>query len=112
MARRRRTRGLPRRPQVKECEEPPCIHVIYDWKRRIYRVFIEYLEDEGPVYMPLRSEELREAYKDVYLLLGEGFREAGPEETDFLARRYLGASLIVEEAAGEDEETAEGEEKE
>lgn len=101
MARRRRARGLPRRPRVRECENPPCLHVIYDYRRRIYKVFVEYLEDDEPIYMPLRSEELREAYKDVYLLLGEGFREADSDETDFLARRYLGASLIDEGSSGE-----------
>jgi len=82
------------------CPAPPCIHVVYDERRRIYRVFIEE-SDGGLISIPV--SKLESACSDLQWLRSRGFREADMAETDFLARRYLGARP-EEEETGEYEE--------
>ncbi len=76
------------------CIEPPCIYVVVDERRKIYKVFVE--ESDGSI-VSIPVEKLRGACRDLAWVLEEGFREADPNETDFLARKYLHATPAEEE---------------
>jgi len=88
-----------RGPRSYYCDAPPCIHVVYDERRKIYRVFIEE-SDGGLVSIPV--SKLEKACNELSWLKSRGYREADMAETDFLARRYLGARPEEEEEWGEE----------
>jgi len=97
------TRGMARRDRKRRgyhCPDPPCIHVVYDERRRIYRVFIE---ESDNIVVSIPASKLESACNDLQWVKSRGFREADMAETDFLARRYLGARP-EEEETGEYEE--------
>ncbi|MCE4600634.1 MAG: hypothetical protein F7C38_03615 [Desulfurococcales archaeon] len=74
-----------------QCDNPPCIHVVYDERRRIYAIFIEF--DEENIF-PIEAEMLEAACRDLAKARGMGLREANPQETDFLAVKYLNARPV------------------
>lgn len=76
------------------CEDPPCIHVVYDERRKIFAVFIEF--DSENIYQ-LRAEELEKACQYMSEVRQARYREARFDETDYLATRYLGATPAAEE---------------
>ncbi|MCE4606101.1 MAG: hypothetical protein F7B59_02055 [Desulfurococcales archaeon] len=83
---------------VKECDDPPCIHVVFDVSRKHYAVFIE--DSEGTVlYIP--SDKIELAYNLVVELKSKHYKEAVDMEIDELARKYLGAEAL--DALDEDE---------
>ena len=68
------------------CPEPPCIHVVYDRRRGIFKVF---LEDYDGLIIPIPLNTLKKACDSVRAM--KGLREASGDEVDYLARRYLEA---------------------
>jgi hypothetical protein len=74
------------------CPEPPCIHVVLDKRRGIYKVF---LEDYDGLIIPIPLKVLKKACEDIKAV--ENLREASGEEIDYLARRYLEAEPKEEE---------------
>ncbi|MEB3825534.1 MAG: hypothetical protein LRS47_02565 [Desulfurococcales archaeon] len=79
---------------IEECEDPPCIHVVFDIRRKRFAVFLE--DSEGVVlYIP--STKLERAYNLVTELKEKHFKEAVDMEIDELARKYLGAEAESQE---------------
>ncbi len=74
-----------------ECEAPPCIHVVADERRKIFRVFIE---DEESI-VPVDSKVLAEACEALQRVRELGYREAKDDvNEDYLARKYLDARPV------------------
>jgi len=83
------------------CVDPPCIHVVYDDRRKIFKVFIEDQYEGGEtIVTSIPAEKLRKACADLRTVTEKNYREADEAETDFLARRYLRITKIL----GEDED--------
>jgi hypothetical protein len=79
---------------VRECDDPPCLHVIFDVRRKRYAVFLE--DSEGTIlYIP--SNRIERAYNLLAELRSKHFKEAADIEIDDLARKYLGAEAVEEE---------------
>ncbi len=76
-----------------ECENPPCIHVVLDPRRKRYAVFIE--DAEGSI-LYIEAEKVLTAAKEIEKLKRAKFREAEGDEVDELAREYLGAEPVEE----------------
>ncbi len=81
-------------PDVFECSDPPCIHVVVDYSRKRLAVFLE-TSDGDIIFIPF--DRLEQAYKTASSLLARRFREAQEGEIDELAREYLGAEPVEEE---------------
>jgi len=75
------------------CEEPPCIHVVVDWRRKVFTVLFE--DSLGNV-IQVPSSKLTEACRKVEELLKKRIREATGDLIDELAKEFLGAELIEE----------------
>lgn len=75
------------------CENPPCLHVVVDWSRKLFAIFLETSERDY-IYVPW--SEVEKAYGRVSELIEKRFREAKGREVDFLAMEYLGAEPIEE----------------
>ena len=75
------------------CENPPCLHVVVDWSRKLFAIFLETSEGDY-IYVPW--SEVEKAYGKVSELIEKRFREAKGREVDFLAMEYLGAEPIEE----------------
>ncbi|BAF34814.1 hypothetical protein APE_2021a [Aeropyrum pernix K1] len=89
---------MPRRVEKSyRCDNPPCIHVVVDSRRKIFKVFLE----DYNVIAPIPFDKVIAACEDVKtlknLVENEGFREAEAEDVDMLARKYLGAEPYEEE---------------
>ena len=80
-----------------ECEEPPCVHVVVDYPRKRFAVFIE-TGDGEVLYVPF--DRLRRAVEEAGELLRRRFREAQGDEVDELAAEYLGAEPLEDEVEG------------
>ncbi len=77
-----------------ECDDPPCIHVVFDVRRKRYGVFVE--DSEGNIlYIP--ASKVERAANRISELRSTHFKEAAGTEIDELARKYLGAELVAEE---------------
>ncbi len=77
-----------------ECVKPPCVHVVLDWRRKMFAVFVE--DAEGSLlYVP--SEELLAACEKVREAMSKKVREASGDEIDELAEEHLNAVEVVEE---------------
>ena len=77
---------MPGKPKtVYQCPEPPCIHIVVDERRRVFKVFIE----DYDMIIPIPVEELSKACNRLRGI--EKLREAYGDEVDYLARRYLEA---------------------
>jgi len=97
MAKKRRNagKGSPL-PKDYECSEPPCVHVVVDERRKIFKIFIE----DYDIIIPLPFEKAVEACRKISVveeLASQGYREAHGDDTDYLARRYLKAEPSEEE---------------
>ncbi len=83
-----------------ECDSPPCIHVVVDERKKVFKVFLEDYE----VIAPIPLEKVVAACESVRrlreMVSREGFREAEGDEVDRLARRYLRAEPYEEEVEG------------
>lgn len=80
------------------CPEPPCIHVVFDERRKIFRVFIEDQYEGGEtIVTTIPADRLRRACAELRGVEEMGYREADDNETDFLARRYLHITRILSE---------------
>lgn len=75
------------------CQNPPCIHVVRDERRKIFAVFIE-LDPEN-IYV-VGAGELEKACRIMEDVKRDHLREARLEEIDYLATRYLGAAPAPE----------------
>ncbi|RLG86294.1 MAG: hypothetical protein DRO39_03535, partial [Thermoprotei archaeon] len=64
-----------------ECNDPPCIHVVSDERRRVFAVFVE--DWDGNI-LPVPSNELEKAARRLRELARRGFREAGPNDLSYL----------------------------
>jgi len=93
--RRGRQNGRPPSWRYK-CTNPPCIHVVVDSRRGIFKVF---LEDYDGLVIPIPLQALRRACSALSEV--SGLREASGDEVDYLARRYLEAEPKEEEEYGE-----------
>ncbi len=77
-----------------ECDDPPCVHVVFDARRKRYGVFVE--DSEGNIlYIP--ANKVEKAADRISELKSSHFKEAAGTEIDELARKYLGAELVSEE---------------
>ncbi len=79
--------------QSYECENPPCIHVVVDDAQRIFAVFVE--DWEGNILL-IRADEVVKAAERIKHLIDNEYREASPNQADYLARHYLNAEPIEE----------------
>ncbi|MET1128866.1 MAG: hypothetical protein ABWW70_06070 [Thermoproteota archaeon] len=77
-----------------ECRRYPCIHVVVDYPRRKFALFLE-MHDGELVHVPF--EELERAYREASSLLAKRFREAEGEEVDAIASELLGAEPVEPE---------------
>ena len=77
-----------------ECDRPPCLHVVVDYGRKLFAVFMETSEGEV-IHIPF--EKLERAYKMSSSLLAKRFSEARGLDIDYLAMEYLGAEPFEEE---------------
>lgn len=95
-------RRWPQRSAVKvyRCDEPPCMHVVFDERKKILQVFFE---DEEYI-TPVPVKVLLKACEDLKRALEMGCREASGIEVDELARKYLNATPVEEEEVVEGEE--------
>ena len=75
------------------CHEPPCIHIVVDEERKVFKVF---LEDYDRI-IPIPIEILVRACTSLKMIGGGEYREADGDEVDFLARKYLNAEPVEEE---------------
>jgi len=77
-----------------KCEKPPCIHIVIDNRRKIFKVFVE----DYDYIMPVEISKIIKVCK----LIGtdprlKRYREALDDEIDYLARKYLEAEPLSEE---------------
>ena len=79
-------KGKKRDKRVYNCPEPPCIHVVVDERKGIFKVFVE----DYDLIIPIPVEEVSRACKSLEEL-GYTGREAYGDEVDYLARKYLDA---------------------
>lgn len=77
-----------------ECENPPCVHLVVDYPRKRFAVFVE-TGDGEIIHVPL--ERLERVVEEARALRRRRFREAGGDEVDELAEEYLGAVPLEEE---------------
>jgi hypothetical protein len=77
-----------------ECERPPCLHVVVDYSRKVFAIFLETSEGEL-IYIPF--DRIESAYSKASGLLSKRFREAQGSDVDYLAQEYLGAEPVGEE---------------
>ncbi len=73
--------------QVSQCPEYPCFRLVVDYRRKIYKIF---LEDYDGYIIPLPRKEIDRLFELVNTLHPR-IREAEGEDVDYLARKYLGA---------------------
>ncbi len=79
------------RKHMYECREHPCIHVVIDKRKGIFKVFVE----DYDRIIPLSLEELMKAWTIVSSeALDKRLREARDKEIDYLARKYLEAEPV------------------
>ncbi|WP_460123653.1 hypothetical protein [Stetteria hydrogenophila] len=97
MPRRGARQGLPREYR---CDEPPCIHVVLDERKKMVQVFFE---DEEYI-TPIPADKLLKACEELREALNKKYREASGSEVDELARKYLNATPVEEEVLEEEEE--------
>ncbi|WFO76271.1 hypothetical protein J4526_01185 [Desulfurococcaceae archaeon MEX13E-LK6-19] len=76
------------------CSDYPCLHVVVDYKRKVYAVFME-TSDGDIIYVPV--VKIKDAYEKIKELEKKHFREAKDNEVDELAAEKLGALAIEEE---------------
>jgi hypothetical protein len=81
------------KPRTYYCSSPPCIHVVWDERRKIYAVFVE-IDDEN--IFELDPDKLEIACRSLSEVKEKKYRRANLQETDFLATRYLGAKPVEE----------------
>jgi hypothetical protein len=79
-----------------ECEDPPCLHVVVDYPRKVFAIFLE-TSDGEIVYIPF--EKVEKAYLEAKELTSKRFREANGDEIDRLASEFLGAEPVEDESA-------------
>ncbi|HDJ83545.1 MAG TPA: hypothetical protein ENG44_00940 [Desulfurococcaceae archaeon] len=76
------------------CKEYPCIHVVVDYSKKIYALFLE-TSDGDIIHIPVY--EVKRALEKVEELSKARFREACGDEIDWLAEERLGALRVEEE---------------
>ena len=80
-----------------ECSNPPCVHVVVDWPRRRFAVFVE--DAEGSLlYIP--ADRVVKACRELDSLLRKRVREAKNDEIDDLADKYLNAIVFTDTDIG------------
>ena len=77
-----------------ECVRPPCLHVVVDYRRRLFAIFLE-TSDGEVIHIPF--DRVEAAYSRASRLLSKRFREASGRDVDYLASEYLGAEPVDEE---------------
>ena len=81
-----------------ECSNPPCIHVVIDWPKKRFAVFVE--DAEGSLlYVP--ADRVIKACSELEAILKKRVKEAIGDEVDDLADRYLNAIVFSESEGGE-----------
>ncbi len=85
-------RRKPQGPRRYRCTDPPCLHIVIDERRGIFKIF---LEDYDGLIIPIPVNTLKRACSS--LSETEGLREALDDEVDYLARKYLEAEPKEEE---------------
>ena len=97
-----RRRGGRQPPKSYVCPEPPCLHVVVDERKGIFKVFFE----DSEYITPIPARLVEKACKELASLKEAGvrLREAEGQEVDYLARKYLGASPVEEEEEVVEEE--------
>jgi hypothetical protein len=79
------------------CEYPPCIHVVVDERKRIFKVFVEHEYGDDTMVVSIPTEKLEKACRILSKVTREGLREASDLEIDDLARKYLNVTPYEEE---------------
>ena len=77
------------------CEEPPCIHIVIDERRKIFKIFIEDYEYIIPIEFSKLLKTCKVIEENSRL---KKYREASEADEDYLARKYLGAEPLREES--------------
>lgn len=76
-----------------ECRTYPCIHVVVDYSKKIYALFLE-TSDGDIIHVP--ASEVIVAADRVLELSKARLREARDDEIDWLAEEKLGATRVEE----------------
>ncbi len=82
------------KPESYKCRDPPCIHIVFDDRRKLFRVFIEDYDYIIPIDLS-KLKKICEMLAEDHRL--KRYREASYEEEEYLARKYLEAAPIEEE---------------
>ncbi len=89
-------RGGRRERQAKRytCPNPPCLHVVVDERKGMFKVFF----DDGEILQPIPASVLESACRELAEARSSAprLREAEAEEIDYLARKYLHAEPVDE----------------
>jgi hypothetical protein len=82
-----------------ECENPPCIHVVIDDHRKMFKVFVEHeYGDDEIMAISIPVGKLENACRLLEEAKSLGYREANNDyEIDYLARKYLNVRPVDEE---------------
>ena len=76
-----------------KCRDMPCMHFVVDEERGIFKVFLE----DRDIIIPVSLEKMREVCYKLQESVSSGrLKEADEEETDYLAKKYLGAEPLGE----------------
>ncbi len=74
-----------------ECRNPPCLHVVVDYRRKLFAIYLE-TSDGELIHIPF--DRVEKAYQKASSLLSKRFREATGKDIDYLAQEYLEAEPI------------------
>ena len=80
-----------------ECSNPPCIHVVIEWPKKRFAIFVE--DAEGSLlYVP--ADRVIKACNELEEIMKKRVREAAGDEIDDLADKYLNAIVFTEGEEG------------
>ncbi len=74
-----------------KCEECPCFHLVVDDHKKIFKIF---LEDCEGIVVAVGYNQVRKLCGRIGEVRQARLREASADETDYLARKYLGLEVI------------------
>ena len=74
-----------------DCVECPCFHLVVDDHKKIFKVF---LEDCEGIVVAVNFNQVRKLCGRISEVKQQKLREASLEETDYLARKYLGLEIV------------------
>ncbi len=77
-----------------KCNKPPCIHVVIDDRRKLFKIFVEDYDYIIPIERDKLMNTCKVLFEDPRM---KRYKEAVDDEIDYLARKYLKAEPLSEE---------------